>query len=308
MNACRVLGVNYNATKEEIKKAYKEIALSCHPDKLVNIEDEDDRIRKIEKFKEASRAYEILMKRSETTPFDDFEDISWDVGDDCMDWKEMWYNFFNNSTETKEIIKDTLVDISNFFINSKIYPKSYYNPGSSSNLNTKSGIQTRHEIKLEVTYNEILMNTKKKLRLVLVDIDEPLFIDIYTGSFPQVIKEYSDENDIEHEIVINMEIKKQDGWEHIILKNGCIDVVTSVDMAWKDYILGGEKRIEYIDGHHMSVYIPPFQNEYYEIKGKGLKGGSLIVNLCAKNIEKELWTNLSEKDKVEMIRILDMLS
>jgi hypothetical protein len=79
-------------------------------------------------------------------------------------------------------------------------------------------------------------------------------------------------------------------------------------MFWKDYILGGEKRIEYIDGNQMSVYISPFQNEYYEIRGKGLKGGSLIVNLCAKNIEKEVWGTLPEKDKVEMIRILELLS
>lgn len=308
-----VLGVKYGASKAEIKRAYKEIALSCHPDKLGNLDDEDEKNRRIEKFKEATKAYEMLMKdmndMCDMCDNSDYYESSYtydaDEWSDSMDWKDMWYKFFNNNQDTKEIIKETLVDIANSFIKSKIYPKSYYNPQTStSNLE----VQKRHEISLEVSYSEILMNSKKKLRLILVDIEDPIFIDIYCGAFPQIVKEYTDDNDVEHEIIINLEIKKQDEWDHIIAKSGTVDIVTSVDILWKEYILGCEKKIDYIDGRHLIIYVPPFHNDYVEVERKGLKGGSLIVKLCLKNVNRETWMNLPEKDKVDMIRILDTLS
>lgn len=288
-NAYNILGINNGASKDDIKRAYKDIALTCHPDKLVHLQDDKEREARIEKFKEATIAYEMLMNNSDTEKY----------VNDC-DWKEVWYKFFD-----KESIKETLVDIANHFIKSKIYPQSYYNPREfSSNMN----VQQRHEISLEVSYNEILVNTKKKLRLVLVDINEPIFVDIYCGAFPQIVKEYTDDNDIEHEIIINLQIKKQDNWDHIISKSGYIDIITTADISWKEYLLGVDKNVEYIDGKLLYVYIPPFQKDYLEVPGKGLKGGSLIINLCLKSIDKEPWLSLPEKDKLDMIRILDSLA
>ena len=49
-----VLGVNKNASDDEIKKAYRKIAMANHPDTHPNDKDADER------FKEASEAYEIL--------------------------------------------------------------------------------------------------------------------------------------------------------------------------------------------------------------------------------------------------------
>ena len=304
-----ILGINSSSSKDEIKKAYKEIALSCHPDKLIHITDETERQKRIDKFKDASMAYEILMNRGNYTYNDtddgtyrDSEGVwenSWN--DDTFEWKDVWNKFFN-----KEAIKDTFFDIASQFVKSKIYPKSYYNP--TSNLEPKK----IHEIRLEVSYNEIITNAKKKLRLILVDINEPIFIDIYCGLFPQVVKEYTDDNDdgieVIHEIIINMEIKKQDNFDHIISKSGSIDIITSLDIALQEHILGTTRKIEYIDGKLLEVNIPAFQKEYYEICGKGIKNGSFIINLCVKNIENSKWNALNEKDKAEMIRILEMCS
>ena len=46
-----VLGVNKSASKEEIKKAYRKLALKYHPDKTKGDKSSE------EKFKEASEAY-----------------------------------------------------------------------------------------------------------------------------------------------------------------------------------------------------------------------------------------------------------
>ena len=49
-----VLGVTKSASKEEIKKAYRKLALKYHPDKTKGDKSSE------EKFKEASEAYHIL--------------------------------------------------------------------------------------------------------------------------------------------------------------------------------------------------------------------------------------------------------
>lgn len=53
-----ILGLDNNATDDEIKKAYKKLAIKYHPDKNKDIGAD-------EKFKEISNAYQILTNRKE---------------------------------------------------------------------------------------------------------------------------------------------------------------------------------------------------------------------------------------------------
>ena len=54
-----VLGVNRDASDEEIKKAYRKLAMKHHPDR------NPDNPKAEEHFKEAKEAYEILKRRAE---------------------------------------------------------------------------------------------------------------------------------------------------------------------------------------------------------------------------------------------------
>mgnify|MGYP001474423450 CR=1 FL=1 len=61
-----VLGVTKSSSKDEIKKAYRKLALKYHPDKNKGDKNSED------KFKEASEAYHILSNEERKAKYDQF--------------------------------------------------------------------------------------------------------------------------------------------------------------------------------------------------------------------------------------------
>ncbi|PWB61081.1 MAG: molecular chaperone DnaJ [Betaproteobacteria bacterium] len=59
-----VLGVNRDASEEEVKKAYRKLAMKFHPDRSPNDKEAE------EKFKEAKEAYEILSEPDKRRAYD----------------------------------------------------------------------------------------------------------------------------------------------------------------------------------------------------------------------------------------------
>jgi molecular chaperone DnaJ len=61
-----ILGVNKNADEQEIKKAYRKLAIKFHPDKNPDNKEAE------EKFKEAAEAYEVLSNADKRARYDRF--------------------------------------------------------------------------------------------------------------------------------------------------------------------------------------------------------------------------------------------
>lgn len=62
-----VLGLPKTATIEEVKKAYKKLAIKWHPDKNPNNKEQAK-----EKFREISEAYEILSDPEKKSSYDNY--------------------------------------------------------------------------------------------------------------------------------------------------------------------------------------------------------------------------------------------
>lgn len=83
-----ILGVPRNATKEDIKKAYRELVKKYHPDLNPNNKKEAE-----EKFKEISEAYEVLMDDEKRARYDQYgeEGLNFQGG---FDWSQ--FHHFND--------------------------------------------------------------------------------------------------------------------------------------------------------------------------------------------------------------------
>src|SRR3989338_5778142 len=63
-----VLGVSRNASADEIKKAYRNLALKYHPDRV----SADRKKEAEERFKEISEAYEVLIDQQKRANYDQY--------------------------------------------------------------------------------------------------------------------------------------------------------------------------------------------------------------------------------------------
>ena len=69
-----VLGVNKSASPEELKSAYRKLAVKYHPDKNPGDKSAED------KFKEASEAYGVLSDKSKKENYDNFGHAAFENG------------------------------------------------------------------------------------------------------------------------------------------------------------------------------------------------------------------------------------
>jgi len=293
-NPYLILGISKDSSFDEIKKAYKKIALESHPDKHYNTSDD---IKKIysNKFTEATEAYHYLIDQKKI--FFDNEDIFYD--EDINSWKDIWYDMINNTDETKNFFKN----LAKIFIDKDIISKK------NKNIYKFTNLPITHNITLHITYNEVYNNIKKKLRLILKNINEPIFIDILCGnSYPNITKIYIDDDDIEHNIIINLKFRTNDNITHITYKNNNkIDLVYNIELNLTHYLNGYHSKINYIDNNLLDIYIPSFNKEFYEIDGKGINNGNLIFKIKYSNVDIDKFNNLSGNDKKELIRLLELI-
>ena len=106
MNPYLVLELDNNCNKEEIKNAYKKLALKYHPDKNPDNKDEAEI-----KFKEISEAYQLLYDDEKRRIYD----LSGNINDNTyISPTELFEKIFEDvDPKIKDFIKDTYTSITN---------------------------------------------------------------------------------------------------------------------------------------------------------------------------------------------------
>lgn len=132
-----VLGVNKNATNDEIKKAYRKLAVKYHPDKNPGDKTAED------KFKEATEAYEVLSKPKTRSQYDQF-------GHSAFSSSDFSYNF----TDFADIFSDNPI--------SDIFESLFGGGGRRRRSNyARAGEDLRYD--LTISFEEAVAGTQKNI-------------------------------------------------------------------------------------------------------------------------------------------------
>jgi len=266
-----VLGISINSSYNDIKNAYTKIALKNHPDKITNLTEEEKKIC-INKFREATEAYHYLTNQNKNNF--DYEDCY-----DNFNWKDFFYEMINDKNNIHLVNNIASFLINNNFINKR----------------TKGPI--KHKLVLYVTLDELYCNKKKKIRLILKKINEPIYLSLNCMDiYPYYNKIYIDDDGIEHDIDINFKIEKNELYTYKI-KNNKINLYYNVKSNIYKYLNGFREEIDYLNNEKIKIYIPKYINNKYCLKNKGINGGNLTINIYYENKVNLMKYNLLNKNE-----------
>ncbi len=124
-----VLGIPRNATKDDIKKAYRKLAIQFHPDRNAGDRNAEER------FKEATEAYEVLSDEKKRQAYDQFgfAGVEGMGGESAHDFSSVFRDF-----------EDIFGDMGGFF-------NSFFGGGTSSRR--RGGQSSRYQRGADLRYN-----------------------------------------------------------------------------------------------------------------------------------------------------------
>ena len=267
-----VLGLNSNASDDDIKKAYHSIALKNHPDKTSNLEkNEKDKCEKI--FKESSEAYKKLM---DNNLMDELNDIN---------IEDFGFGFDNN---------ENLKDYFNMF------------SGVASNLfKNYNSIRSLLKTNVKVSYYDLIHKRKFEENVNIYGLTVNVSVDC--DKFPEQIIE-KDINGIKVNIMIIFELESNNNYNHIIKNNGKVDLIYNIGINHYQYYKGFKYTFSHIDGYDVKIKVDEMNDNNIIKKKRGLNGGNLIIKINLINPKKENISNISKEEYNVLINYLDKLN
>jgi len=147
-NLYKILQINSNSSQEDIKKAYRKLAMKWHPDKNIN-----NKIIAEKKFKDINKAYDILSDPQKKRNYDMY-------GEEGLDSN---YNNFSTFNNPENIFNHFFGKENNFFNNFEQKQKHYSKPVSNT-----------VNMDVFVTLEELYTGVNKKLKITRKIYNTPI--------------------------------------------------------------------------------------------------------------------------------------
>jgi curved DNA-binding protein len=295
----RVLGVSKNASKDEIKKAFRKLAMKYHPDKNKDNKEAE------EKFKKINEAYAVLSNDEKRKQFDmfgaegfskrfsqedifrgfDFNGIFRDMGFGDVFGRSFFSDTFGGGRRSRGRSS------SSFGFQD---PFGGGGTGGFSQQGFTRGGGTpppQHaETELQVSLEEVIFGAKKR-----VSLDTGSGVETIEISIPKGIEDGQKMRLKEKGSMDPFSGRRGDLYckikisPHPLFKRNGNDLITEKEVKLTQMVLGGKTRITTIDNQQIDLKIPPNSknNCTLRIKGKGVPGskgkpaGNLLVRLQA---------------------------
>lgn len=269
----KILGVSKTASKEEIKKAFRNLAHKYHPDKNKG----DDT-----KFKEINEAYSILSDDKKRAQYDQFgstfngtnnQGFSGFSGFDGFDFSQ-----FTHGGQKVDFDIDLGDILGSFFGRSGFY--------------RHKGNDIR--IDIEISFKESVLGIEKELfinyktkKSEKIKINIPAGID--NGEMLRLKQRGENiENGIPGDLFIKIYVKP-----HPTLRKEGVNLVTQKTIKLTEALLGTEIKIDTVEDKKLKIEIPPDikHGDILRVKNKGVqitekRRGDLLVKIIIDKIGK----------------------
>lgn len=240
-----VLGVSKSASADEIKKAYRKLALQYHPDKNKTKEAEA-------KFKEVTKAYEVLSDQSKRQTYDQFGAAAFEQGGPTGQGPFGGFGGFGGQqgpfTYTYTNGGQGGFDFGGFSDPFEIF-EQFFGGGSPF------GRRARETYSLKIDFMEAVKGTQKKVNLGG---------KIQTLKIPKGVDDGSRIRFGDYDVVLNVIPDKR-------FRREGFDVISNQEISFPEAALGTEVNVETVEGK-VKLKIPSgTQPEtIIRLRGKGI--------------------------------------
>ena len=158
-----VLGLSKNATADDVKKAYRNLALKYHPDRVAA----DKKKEAEEKFKEVSEAYEVLIDPQKKANYDQYghAGVEGAFRQGGFSWQD-----FHHFDDLKDIFGE--FDISDLFTRGFGFGEDIFGGGSGATARRRAGPRRGADLEytMEIGLEEAASGTEETIAIPKYDI------------------------------------------------------------------------------------------------------------------------------------------
>jgi curved DNA-binding protein len=298
MDYYQILGVSRDATPDEIKKAYRKLAMKYHPDKVKG----DKKKEAEEKFKQISEAYAVLSNPEKKKEYDEFGSQA-----------------FRNKFSQEDIFKGfDFGEIFDFGLSDNIFSRIFGGLGGGGQARGRTrifryggpeGFQGQMQppkgqdlqVEMPITLHEMAFGTEKLVSFSHDGKVEKISIKIPSGSLPGKRLRLTGKGNPNpmggQPGDLYVKLKEV---EHPVFKREGHDLYVDRRIKFTEATLGTKVTVPTLDGKTMSLKVPPGTQSHTKMRLKnygissanGKIRGDQFVRIIV-----ETPTNLNKKQK-----------